>query len=135
MQGHIAPSGLVLGYSLLHIDIIVFYYKKTLTWAATTSCQNNLEIIHLEKQKQTVDEPLQPMIMHASNDIGCSYTNGINDTSGALNTNYKVVRDNTEAQHLVNRIYNDITAGINQGWGQVQYLYLVLVLKYIFIST
>ena len=23
----------------------------------------------------------------------------------------------------------------NQGWGQVQYLYLVLVLKYIFIST
>ena len=25
--------------------------------------------------------------------------------------------------------------GRDQGWGQVQYLYLVLVLKYIFIST
>ena len=28
-----------------------------------------------------------------------------------------------------------VGSGIDQGWGQVQYLYLVLVLKYIFIST
>ena len=29
----------------------------------------------------------------------------------------------------------DIPCTPNQGWGQVQYLYLVLVLKYMFIST
>ena len=29
----------------------------------------------------------------------------------------------------------DTTCSAYQGWGQVQYLYLVLVLKYIFIST
>ena len=28
-----------------------------------------------------------------------------------------------------------VVIGTHQGWGQVQYLYLVLVLKYIFIST
>ena len=32
-------------------------------------------------------------------------------------------------------ILADISQAFDQGWGQVQYLYLVLVLKYIFIST
>ena len=29
----------------------------------------------------------------------------------------------------------DSIMSVEQGWGQVQYLYLVLVLKYIFVST
>ena len=36
------------------------------------------------------------------------------------------------SSELIKLISNDIA---DQGWGQVQYLYLVLVLKYIFIST
>ena len=34
-----------------------------------------------------------------------------------------------------NRKLCKFASNLKQGWGQVQYLYLVLVLKYIFIST
>ena len=62
--------------------------------------------------------------MHAkidwsSNDIGCRYTNCLIDISGAFNTNYKDVRDNTEAPQLVNTICSDITACINHATREV----------------
>ena len=37
--------------------------------------------------------------------------------------------------YILIRLYLEKIIYIYQGWGQVQYLYLVLVLKYIFIST
>ena len=37
--------------------------------------------------------------------------------------------------HMNNVYMRALSYADDQGWGQVQYLYLVLVLKYIFIST
>ena len=108
----------------LHLYNCVILPENTDLSSDHLPIKTTLEIIHLEKQKHILDEPLQPMAMHAkvdwSRDDTCrSFTNCIKNISGSLNTNYNDVTDSKEAQQSVNTICSDVIACINHATREV----------------
>ena len=87
----------------LHLHNCVILPENTDLSSDHLPIKTTLEIIHLEKQKHILDEPLQQMTTNAKvdwsrDDICRSFTNCIKNISGPLNTNYKDVTDSKEAQ-------------------------------------
>ena len=112
----------------LHLHNCVILLENTDLSSDHLPIKTTLEIIHLEKQKHILDEPLQPMTMtmtmHAKvdwsrDDICRSFTNCIKNISGPLNSNYKDVTDSKEAQQSVNTICSDVIACINHATREV----------------